>query len=1170
MHAFRLIHALTATFVAGITGLLVPTAAHADGLDEPIPSFYQEAGISPGREYVNQHANEHIDPFTGKLQWHFTDLFVPGNGGLDIAVQRSYSSLGDYAIYGDTLPEASSAGYGWTLHFGRVMRKASIGFCSLGTDARVNPVLEMPDGHRQILYEALDGLSWITTNFYRAECNLDGPGGLTIYAPDGTRYDMTTAGVPMGSPAHVSNAYYTTRMTDRNGNWLAFQYAFLGPVFGVSKITASDGRQVDFTYDGSGVVKTVTDGTRIWNYASSGGFLTEAKRPDGASWYFEYKPANGSPGQSSLSKVTYPTGGTISYDYGAVEFVPPNVLVHSIVVTQKSTSDGVWTYGYQPATVQLPADVSLWTSFADNQCDITTVTGPDGVRRYRHFGLGSVPSGGVMHIGQSIDMTIADAKFSGTPVIYAEGFSHNYELISYQTDRRPGDVLVNDGYTYASIDWGHNRSKDGARYDTNYPSLDSYGNPTQIVEQGTDKRTTNVSYHIDTSKWILRKKKDEAITTDIPDGDANVGQILRAFDGNGNMLSENRFGVTTGFTYTSEGDVQTKTDARGKTITYGSYFRGIPRTEAHPEDFAITRLVDGAGNVTSETDGENATTSWQYDGLARPTKITHAAGNPITVAWTPTTRTTVRGPYREALTYDSYGRETSAVHTDTGSGQSITVTYKNDVLGQRVFTSHPNNASQGTYRFVDVLGQVRQILFRAGPDGSNAQFGKTFNFMGNQIEITNERNLKYTQTYRNFGDMGERLLMSVDAPDAAASLSMKRNGAGLLTQVTQNGKTRGFAYDTRYFLTSQSDPETGLTTYGRDNVGNMTSKKVGAATAASFGYDGRNRVTSETYGSAGSVARTYYKDDKLQSVSNGVASRNYVYDANKNLTSESLTVGAQTFGVTRAYNANDALSSITYSSGAAVTYNPDGLSRPTAALPYVTNIAHHPSGAVSSMTYANGVQTTIGLNERLWPATLKIAKGAAIFDKQYFYDGVGNVSVINDYALNIGRGMTYDNVDRLVTATGPWVGTYNVSYDGRGNINRQGWTSNGTEYKSRAYTYDPSSELLKQVVETTGSTTATFDYAYDARGNVTAKGDKSFVYTDASTMQCSNCGTPSEAVYAYDGASMRVSTAKSGATTYFMYGAGGNLLWEQTPGATVKQYIYVGGKQVATHEKPLQ
>src|SRR3954470_2339766 len=78
---------------------------------EPIPSFYQEPGLSPNRDYINQQVNEHIDPFTGKLQLHYVDLFLPGNGGMDIKVQRSYNSQDD------VLSEPTALGVGWTMHF---------------------------------------------------------------------------------------------------------------------------------------------------------------------------------------------------------------------------------------------------------------------------------------------------------------------------------------------------------------------------------------------------------------------------------------------------------------------------------------------------------------------------------------------------------------------------------------------------------------------------------------------------------------------------------------------------------------------------------------------------------------------------------------------------------------------------------------------------------------------------------------------------------------------------------------------------------------------------------------------------------------------------------------------------------------------------------------------
>lgn len=338
--------------IASLVGLALVVVAMgsgkpalADGASEPIPSYYQEAGKSPNRDYVNQHPSEHIDTFTGKLQWHYVDVFIPGNGGFDLKVQRSYSSVGEI------FPAPSSAGVGWTIHFGKVLRSASLPLCDTTQvlSPAKNPVLELPDGSRQILYIALDGTTFITTSFWKGVCS---GGNLAIYSPDGTRYDMTSQGVDEGPPLHPIRTFYVSKITDRNNNSMTLTYADFGVTTGVTSVLTSDGRRLTFGYSG-GTLSTINDGTRTWTYtyqpstAMAGqNYLRSVQPPEGNPWLYDYNDnAVGAPGAASISKVTYPTGGTISYVYDFVTFSVSPFLPRSTAVKTKTTSDGgVWTF----------------------------------------------------------------------------------------------------------------------------------------------------------------------------------------------------------------------------------------------------------------------------------------------------------------------------------------------------------------------------------------------------------------------------------------------------------------------------------------------------------------------------------------------------------------------------------------------------------------------------------------------------------------------------------------------------------------------------------------------------------------------------------------------------------------------------------------------------------
>jgi YD repeat-containing protein len=1119
---------------------------------EPIPSFYQDPGLSPNRDYVNQQMNEHIDPFTGKLQLHYVDLFLPGNGGLDIKVQRSYNSQDEL------LKEPTITGVGWTMHFGRVLRRAVIDICATNTKVGNAPVLELPDGSRQILYLSLDQTYLITTNRFKAVCNI-AEGGLTVFSPDGVRYEMTTKGqpTPPGSPATQQNSYYTTRMIDRNGNTLNFSYITVGAVTAIRQITSSDGRIVNFGYQNNALA-SISDGTRTWTYLYDTSipifpFLTQVTRPDNLSWKYAYNMMTGNAaGVWSLKQLTYPTGGTYDYLYGFAQF--NNSLPRTTVVTRKTGAGGQWTYSYNPATKSASSVGGALQFTEDAMMDRTFVTAPDGVHSYFHIGANSVGAGAIYGIGLLLYKSIGNGYQN-------EGHFWQAQIISNTSNSRPGTPLMEDSFTAATLRGTDVVVRNGQSYMTTNMNFDVHGNAETVTEQGTitngvpDTRTTQRTFNVLPNKWILHQPKDETIST--------IGTITRSFDDNGNLLTENKYGVTTQFTYTSEGDVATKKDARGNTSTYSLYKRGIPQSEVHPESVVLARVVDNFGNITSQTDGEGAATTYTYDGLNRLTAITHPLGNPVSITWGSNSRVVQRGQYRETTTYDEFGRSTR-VQVDGGAGGSIVHTNRYDSLNRKVFSSYFNRSAGTLYQY-DPLGRLTFTghVATPNPSGTYSVTGgtRTTNYSFNTIKSTNERGFFHILSYRGYGSPDNLDLMRIDAPDPSASVAITRNGLGQPLTIQQAGLTRASGYDSRFFLIQEVNPETGATVYGRDEIGNMTSRRIGGSPVTTYGYDGRNRLVSINYpAGTPSVTHAYFRDDLQKSIDNGVSRRDYVYSPNKKLTRESLLTDNRTFAVDYAYDANDALASMTYSTGLSISYSPDALGRSTRALPFANAVAFHPNGLLSRLTYANGLVSNFSINERQWPSNVNITKpdSSSLLNLTNIYDRSGNVIGISESVLGQqNRTLGYDPLDRLTSVTLPGVAGGAIAYSGDGNILTQQLGST-----SLAYQYDAANRLSAI------SGSRNMSLTYDVYGNVTSNSRNLFQYDDGSMMRCVDCGTPNEISYVYDGAGTRVSETKGAFKTYFMYGSAGNLMFEVDTNGVKREYGYVGKLNIARTVSP--
>src|SRR5882672_5114158 len=171
-------HSLMTVLLVSAVGIPQPSSAQTD----PDQGYYKEPGIYPTRDYINQNASEHVDPFTGRLQLHYVDLFIPGNGGLNLEIRRSYTSVDDSATF-----EPSPFGVGWTMHFGRVLRNSSRALCATNFPSGLQmPLLELPDGSRQVLFldDRVFPGQFITTSRWRADC-INAGNGMRVFSPDG-------------------------------------------------------------------------------------------------------------------------------------------------------------------------------------------------------------------------------------------------------------------------------------------------------------------------------------------------------------------------------------------------------------------------------------------------------------------------------------------------------------------------------------------------------------------------------------------------------------------------------------------------------------------------------------------------------------------------------------------------------------------------------------------------------------------------------------------------------------------------------------------------------------------------------------------------------------------------------------------------------------------------
>jgi RHS repeat-associated protein len=586
-------------------------------------------------------------------------------------------------------------------------------------------------------------------------------------------------------------------------------------------------------------------------------------------------------------------------------------------------------------------------------------------------------------------------------------------------------------------------------------------NTAGYVSQITDSLGRVYKYYQDTS-GNLTSYVDPAnhTTTYAYDGHGDLTKITTA---QGNITKFAYAGASSGdYRVTSVTRLVKPTDSTGPTRAYAYYTGGSPcatsdegRTvETNELGYSTTYCYNASDQVDTSVDPDGHTTSKSFTADGNVAQLT-----------TPTGGTAVLG-YQNPGT--SSERVTS-IQLGGSSGPQATLVY-----------SDPNNA----YAPSQVTDPQNRSVSYAYDSAGNEHTATDQLASQNQATLDHNANGTVSDSIDADGNTTtyhytSGNLTEIDPPDLTHlgkttitydTLSRPK------TIIDGKGQERDYSYDAFDRVSGVTYKNASGTTvatigYTYDNDGNLIKRTESAGTS-SYGYDGLNRLTSETFPDSSTHSYSYDAASNLKTITDAGGTTTYGYNKENWLTSVADSAGTTTLG----YDNDGNRTSISYPNGAssAYTYASDHTGRLTNVLNTYNNSAGAPvtlnyaytytdssgrdtmlrqtmtqGGTGGSYTFTN-TYTYDALN-RLTEAVLTNVGYGTLADTHYTMDGNGNMLQEADLQLQWGFGSTYSyayNADNQIcwtylgSATGscasPPSGAYLPTYDLNGNLTSDG------------------------------------------------------------------------------------------------------------------------------------
>ena len=1073
-----------------------------------------------------------VDLWNGREFFTQTDLVLPGF--IDIVIRRSYDSQAQFD---------SALGYGWAL--GYFMR-----------------LYEFPDG--SVIIRRDCGVRRPFNYTGGAYQSPAGESGTLTKNPDGT---WTLREVDWEEKVFDAEGRLA-KIVSPGGPYLQFQYdqAGLLPLIGLSPYSLDDSVpiQVASEYrltriDEYNAAGNVTGNHVLLNYDASTGRLDYIT--DSALRLVDYKHDS----KGNLERVDLPENGVLTFQYQD-PYDPHNAtLITSSSCPSCSgptfnnvydASDRVKTQTHGAHFLEFFYDIE----FEETRVEETTY---DEEGQPIHTAVPTTYQ--FNQLGNPL--SIVDSMDTRTEYL-RDSHMNPFEIRIYEHSSTTNDLVYEERREYTSSDqlkklteafgFPEERVTDYIYY-PNSTLLWKIERPSVVVAEG--HKVTEFLYDISKPALVSTQKERGFL------GDTNPFEFITSYTYDANGRPDVVDGPRPGSIDATDFDYDLTTGrlsgvnlaTASLTTSYTNYNAiGFSETVTDPNGVATTFGFDDRGRVQARTIS-NETTEYLRSATGKLTTLTFP---------------------KSALHRVRYTYDTTYDRIDTISiGEQQTIRRAYDSAGNmrdEEFVDESQSVHKATSFIYDRLHRLERVVFADQSYVEHTYDGRNNRLTSRDAEGNPATVFEY--------DAMNRLKVVRRSVTSAAPLHTFEtrydyDAHGNLDKVTQPGLlVTTYAYDDMGRVFQSDSPDVGITNYWYDEAGNVTERLDARGVSVTFEYDGLGRLLSEHFPTDPPVVYTYDSfpgcvngAGRLCHVDDFAGTTLYSYDEQGRVTSEhrslDVAAGAGAFVTQYVYDANGALERIVYPSGRTVRYERDRANRPTAVFTatsggaetaLASGMEYRPFGPMEDMVYGNSLRLTLDYDSRYFidRSTLTATMGppSTIRDLDFSVDSNGNIETVLDMMTqSIVRSYDFDEIDRLVSATGPWGtngGAVTVSrvYDDRGNIESD--VSGGV---LTTYQYHPGSNRLAAL---NGGRTAA--YQYDDAGYTTDISGSSVEHDESGLLRSTATGV-GPVDFERDYAGRRAVRISAGGGSVFLFDVFGQLIAEADfTGAPIREYADAG------------